>query len=63
MQVTVLGLVYFEVMAPDSVTAWFNRCHDRVKNDPECIRLLGDGRIKAYGEPTYNRWAKARPIA
>ena len=59
----VLTLVYREVMAPDSVTAWFNRSVDRVKQSPECMRLLGEGRIKAYGEPTANRWAKARPIA
>ncbi|KAI5776367.1 TIM21-domain-containing protein [Geopyxis carbonaria] len=59
----VFTVFYLEVMAPDSATNWFNRAHDRVKNDPDCVRLLGGGRIKAYGEPTSNRWARNRPIA
>ena len=27
------------------------------------MQLLGGGTIKAYGEPTWNRWARNRPIA
>ncbi|TGZ80422.1 TIM21-domain-containing protein [Ascodesmis nigricans] len=55
--------LYLEVLAPDSVTNWFNRAHERVKSDPRCLELLGHGRIKAYGEPTDNKWARNRPIA
>jgi len=59
----VFTVLYLEVIAPDSVTSWFNRAHDRVKKDPRCVQLLGGGRIKAYGEETGNRWARNRPIA
>ncbi|KAF8248354.1 mitochondrial import inner membrane translocase, subunit Tim21, partial [Wilcoxina mikolae CBS 423.85] len=59
----ILTFVYLEVVAPDSVTNWFNRAHDRVKKDPRCVQLLGGGTIKAYGEATWNRWARNRPIA
>jgi import inner membrane translocase subunit TIM21 len=36
-----------------------------VKSDSRCIELLGRpaSKIKAYGEPTSNKWARARPIA
>jgi mitochondrial import inner membrane translocase subunit TIM21 len=36
-----------------------------VKSDPRCIALLGRpaSKIKAYGEPTTNKWARARPLA
>ena len=63
MQGAVFTVLYLEVIAPDSVTNWFNRAHDRVKKDPRCVQLLGGGRIKAYGEETGNRWARNRPIA
>ncbi|KAI5845358.1 TIM21-domain-containing protein [Tricharina praecox] len=59
----VFTFVYLEVIAPDSVTNWFNRAHARVKSDPQCVQLLGAGTIKAYGEETWNRWARNRPIA
>ncbi|KAL7269266.1 mitochondrial import inner membrane translocase subunit tim21 [Rhizina undulata] len=60
----VFTLLYLEVFAPDSATNWFNRVHERIKKDPECIRLLGEGkRIKAFGEPTNNRWSRNRPLA
>jgi mitochondrial import inner membrane translocase subunit TIM21 len=37
---------------------------DRVKADSRCTELLGPPReIKAYGEPTSNKWARARPLA
>jgi hypothetical protein len=36
----------------------------RIKEDPRCTSLLGDRKtIKAYGEATWNRWARNRPIA
>lgn len=57
-------LLYLEVFAPDSAANWFNRIHKRIRNEPKCTDLLGDGRkIKAYGEPTSNRWSRNRPIA
>lgn len=60
----VITLLYLEVFSSESKTSQFNRAVDRVKKDARCIELLGDSKmIKAYGEPTYNRWAKARPIA
>lgn len=56
--------LYVEVLSPDSKTTWFNRAVNRVKKDPRCTVLLGDPRtIKAYGEPTSNRWARSRPLA
>jgi import inner membrane translocase subunit TIM21 len=44
--------------------AYFNRAVDRIKKDPRCVELLGPGnKIVAYGEETYNKWRRARPIA
>jgi import inner membrane translocase subunit TIM21 len=61
------GVAYFlytEVFSLDSKTAHFNRAVNRVKADPRCAELLGDSKkITAYGEPTWNKWARARPIA
>lgn len=36
-----------------------------MKSDSRCIELLGRpaSKIKAYGEPTSNKWARARPLA
>jgi hypothetical protein len=57
-------LLYQEVFSPDSKTAYFNRAVDRIKADARCVELLGDGRkITAYGEETFNKWRRARPIA
>lgn len=37
---------------------------DRIRKDPRCVELLGDGRqMTAFGEETYNKWRRARPIA
>jgi hypothetical protein len=56
--------MYTEVFSLDSKTAHFNRAVDRVKKDPQCTELLGNSKqITAYGEPTWNKWARARPIA
>jgi import inner membrane translocase subunit TIM21 len=61
------GVGYFfwtEVMSPDSKVAYFNRAVDRIKQDPRCVELLGDGKkITAFGEETSNKWRRARPIA
>jgi mitochondrial import inner membrane translocase subunit TIM21 len=56
--------MYTEVFSPDSKTSHFNRAVDRVKKDPRCTELLGSSKkIIAYGEPTWNKWRRARPIA
>jgi len=61
------GVAYFlftEVFSPDSKVSYFNRAVDRIKKDPRCLELLGDSKkITAYGEPTWNKWRRARPIA
>lgn len=57
-------MLYSEVFSPDSKTTYFNRAVDRIKKDPRCLELLGDSKhITAYGEETYNKWRRARPIA
>ncbi|KKZ63798.1 hypothetical protein EMCG_01902 [[Emmonsia] crescens] len=61
---TVFTLLYKEVFASDSKTRNFNRAVDRVKEDPRCIELLGDSKkIRAYGETSWNKWTRNRPIA
>jgi len=63
-QITVFYLLYTELLAPDSSTIQFNAAVSRIKSSPECRALLGPSRqIKAYGEPTSNKWARARPLA
>ena len=65
----VFTILYLEVFSTDSKTAVFNRCADRVRKDPRCHELLaGEGihtkrEIKAYGEPSWSRWARNRTIA
>lgn len=42
----------------------FNAAVARVKASSECRALLGPAReIRAFGEPTSNKWARARPLA
>ncbi|KAF2141429.1 uncharacterized protein K452DRAFT_228524 [Aplosporella prunicola CBS 121167] len=61
------GVTYFlyhEVFSPEGATNQFSRAVSRVKQDERCVELLGDPKkIKAYGEPTNNRWARNRPIS
>ncbi|KAK2775936.1 mitochondrial import inner membrane translocase subunit tim21 [Emmonsiellopsis sp. PD_33] len=60
----VFYLLYTEVFAPDSKTRQFNRVVDRIKEDERCIDLLGDSKqIRAYGEESWNKWTRNRPIA
>ncbi|KAJ5474469.1 hypothetical protein N7475_004035 [Penicillium sp. IBT 31633x] len=60
----VFTLFYLEVLSPNSRTRQFDVAVDRIKDSPECIKLLGDRReIKAYGEKTGSKWAHNRPIA
>ena len=63
-QIGVSYLLYKEVFASDSKTRHFNRAVDRIRADPRALELLGSGQtIRAFGEPTANKWARARPIA
>ncbi|ORY65346.1 TIM21-domain-containing protein [Pseudomassariella vexata] len=56
--------LYSDVFSPDSKTAYFNRAVDRIRKDPDCLKLLGDAKkIEAHGEETRNKWRRARPIA
>ncbi|KAF4629319.1 hypothetical protein G7Y89_g8828 [Cudoniella acicularis] len=60
----VVYVMYTEVFSPESKTRHFNLAVDQVKKDPRCTDLLGNSKkITAYGEPTWNKWARARPIA
>lgn len=57
-------MLYLEVFSPNSSTWQFEKAVERIKNDTRCTDLLGDRRqIKAYGENTWSRWARNRPIA
>lgn len=56
--------MYTEVFSPDSKTAQLGRAFDQVRKDSRCTELLGNSKkITAYGEPTWNKWRRARPIA
>ncbi|PYI33896.1 TIM21-domain-containing protein [Aspergillus indologenus CBS 114.80] len=60
----VFYLLYTEVFSPNSKTWQFEKAVERIKDDPRCTDLLGDRReIKAYGDSTWSRWARNRPIA
>ncbi|KAK3701904.1 mitochondrial import inner membrane translocase subunit tim21 [Vermiconidia calcicola] len=65
----VATVLWLEVFSSDSKTAVYNRAADRVRKDPECLKLLaGEGlhnkrEISAYGEPSWSRWARNRTIA
>ena len=65
----VATVLWLEVFSTDSKTAIFNRAADRVRKDASCLDLLaGEGlhskrEIKAYGEPSWSRWARNRTIA
>jgi import inner membrane translocase subunit TIM21 len=61
-------LLYSEVFSPSSKTVQFNHAVDRIRRSRECIDTLcgpmGRGKdISAYGETTWNKWNRNRPIA
>ena len=57
-------MLYAEVFSSDSKTRHFNRAVDQVKADSRCIALLGDSKkISAYGEDSWSKWRRNRPIA
>ena len=60
----VFYLLYTEVFSPNSKTWQFEKAVERIKDDTRCTDLLGDRReIKFYGDNTWSRWARSRPIA
>lgn len=57
-------LLYSEVFSADSKTRHFNSAVDQIRGDARALEILGSGhKIRAFGEPTSNKWARARPIA
>jgi hypothetical protein len=60
----VFTFLYLDVLSPNSKTRQFDKAVDRVKDDARCTALLGDRKkIRAFGEDTWNKWARNRPIA
>lgn len=60
----VCTFLYKDVFSSNSKTVQFNRAVDRVKDDSRCIALLGDPKkIRAYGETSWNKWTRNRPVA
>ncbi|KAB8233300.1 hypothetical protein ETB97_004672 [Aspergillus alliaceus] len=60
----VFYLLYTEVFSPNSRTWQYEKAVERILSDSRCTDLLGDRReIKSYGESTWNKWARNRPIA
>ncbi|WEW59818.1 mitochondrial import inner membrane translocase subunit tim21 [Emydomyces testavorans] len=60
----VFTFLYMDVFAPDSKTRHFNRAVDRIKDDAKCVEVLGNPKkIRAYGEASWNKWTRNRPIA
>lgn len=59
-QVGVITVLYLYVFSSESQTSYFNRAADRLKKDPRCIELLGDGKkIEAYTSiGARSRWTK-----
>ncbi|MCJ1292136.1 mitochondrial import inner membrane translocase subunit tim21 [Xylographa carneopallida] len=57
-------LLYTDVFAADSRTSIFNRAADEVRASPRAQEALGPAnQIQAFGESTWNRWARSRPVA
>lgn len=57
-------VLYLDVFSSSSKTAHFNHAVSRVTSDPGCLELLGDRKsIRAFGEPTWNKWTRNRHIA
>ena len=57
-------LLYQEGFSTDSPTKHFNDAVNRIRGHPKALELLGTGKtIRAFGEPTQNKWTRNRPIA
>lgn len=62
--VLVVYFLYQEVFSSDSPTKHFNQAVDRIRGDSRALELLGSGRtIRAFGEPSQNKWTRNRPLA
>lgn len=60
----VIYYLYTGVFSSDSKVTHFNRAVDKIRADPRATEVLGNkSKISAFGEPTSNKWAMARPIA
>ncbi|KAF1922428.1 import inner membrane translocase subunit tim-21, mitochondrial [Didymella exigua CBS 183.55] len=61
------GVAYFlfsDVFSPNSKTAYFNEATTKIRQDPRCQKLLGEGsQIAAFGEGSWSRYAKNRFIS
>lgn len=56
--------LYDQVFASDSKTSVFSRAFDEVRASPRARELLGpSNKIRAYGQPTWNKWTRNRRIA
>lgn len=56
--------LWAEVFSTESKVRYFNRAVDRIKKDHRCLELLGDSKkITAFGDETFNKWRRARPIS
>lgn len=56
--------MYTDVFSSQSATSHFNRAVDRIRADERVTAVLGEGsEISAFGEPTWNKWRRNRPIA
>ena len=52
------------MLSPESKTSHFNRAFEDIKASPEARELLGPAKqLRAYGEPSWNKWTRNRPIA
>jgi import inner membrane translocase subunit TIM21 len=55
--------LYDAVFSTDSKVSHFNRAVDELKESPRVRELIGPAnKIKAYGDPTGNRWTRNRTI-
>ena len=63
-QAFVIYVLYQEVFSTDSKTRHFNKAVDQVRTDPRALELLGSRKtIRAFGEPSGNKWTRNRPLA
>ena len=57
-------MLYSEVFALDSKINHFNRAANQVRSDRRVVDLLGPRKeIRAFGEPSWNKWSRNRRIA
>jgi len=60
----VFTVLYTDVFSTDSKVTQFNHAVNRLKEDETAVALLGPANnIRAYGEASWSRWQRNRPIA